>query len=86
MLVIYFYDRNHLPGDSVVDLIERESEHKNTPSAEDAPTPVGMQSAQHGSVKIDLINHHSPLRVGFGITHSLCRRHAIRYLSHSREK
>ncbi len=40
MVVIYFYDRNHLHAVSLLALIEVESEHKNTTSAEVAPTPV----------------------------------------------
>ncbi len=40
-LVAYYYDRNHLQPVSLLDLIEVESEHKNTTVVEVAPTPAG---------------------------------------------
>ncbi len=39
-------DRNHLRGVSGVDVIELESEHKNTTSAGDAPDARGMLLVQ----------------------------------------
>ncbi len=45
-LAPYYYDRDHLRGLSGVGLIELESEHKNTTSAEVAPDARGMLPAR----------------------------------------
>ena len=44
-LVTYYYDRYHPWGVSGVDLIEVESEHKNTTSARLPSTPAGKTRA-----------------------------------------
>ncbi len=51
-LAPYCYDRNHLRLVSVVDLIECESEHKNTTSAKVGPDARGMLMVCLGMGKV----------------------------------